>query len=97
MHACIRVWNSLENDNNRYGELRAVTVGGQLVLMVTALVSGLVLAIPISVFGSNFTRENQIAEAEQIVAFDRETKRVLVRNELFLRRRRPPPPPDSPH
>ena len=38
----------------------------------------IVLAVPISVFSSNFNSENQITEAEQIVNFDRETKRVLV-------------------
>eukprot|EP00750_Incisomonas_marina_P033832 INCI9977.2.p1 GENE.INCI9977.2~~INCI9977.2.p1 ORF type:complete len:754 (+),score=126.75 INCI9977.2:247-2508(+) len=60
-----------------YGQVDVKGGSGQVVGCITAMFGTIVLAVPISIFSSNFNSENQITEAEQIVAFDRETKRIL--------------------
>jgi len=66
-----------------YGQVDVVGGAGQMVGCITAMFGTIVLAVPISIFSSNFNSENQITEAEQIVAFDRETKRLLVSNTFY--------------
>jgi uncharacterized membrane protein YgcG len=64
-----------------YGDMVPTSVAGRLIATVAMYLGIIVLALPITIIGSNFTEEYQLQrEAEQIAAEERQRRRELKKN-----------------